>query len=244
MVVSENRLPLFGITLAGENASAETISPARRCGQETTLDLAFDVIGQSAAVIADIARNLSIGLTLARLDHGVEKAPQQPAAVAGDFVGGSEATRGNRGRGVSHGSSPFKVWQSKAFPLSLFVVALQYTLISQRQKWLNSMRSMRMTHALHRTNVAIAWIWFQMRRGSPIASPLWRQQCRSAAFPAQNVKGKLSVWRRHCDRRFEMPEGVDADKIEASFKKGVLTLTLPKKLEAQKPAKKIEVKAA
>jgi HSP20 family protein len=46
------------------------------------------------------------------------------------------------------------------------------------------------------------------------------------------------------ERRFEMPEGVDADKIEASFKKGVLTLTLPKKLEAQKPAKKIEVKAS
>ena len=46
------------------------------------------------------------------------------------------------------------------------------------------------------------------------------------------------------ERRFELPEGVDADKIEASFKKGVLMLTLPKKLEAQKPAKKIEVKAA
>jgi HSP20 family protein len=46
------------------------------------------------------------------------------------------------------------------------------------------------------------------------------------------------------ERRFEMPEGVDADKIEASFKNGVLTLTLPKKLEVQKPAKKIEVKAA
>jgi HSP20 family protein len=46
------------------------------------------------------------------------------------------------------------------------------------------------------------------------------------------------------ERRFEMPESVEADKIEASFKKGVLTLTLPKKVEAQKPAKKIEVKAA
>jgi HSP20 family protein len=46
------------------------------------------------------------------------------------------------------------------------------------------------------------------------------------------------------ERRFEIPESVDADKIDASFKKGVLTLTLPKKLEAQKPAKKIEVKAA
>ena len=46
------------------------------------------------------------------------------------------------------------------------------------------------------------------------------------------------------ERRFEIPESVDADKIDASFKKGVLTLTLPKKLEAQEPAKKIEVKAA
>ena len=46
------------------------------------------------------------------------------------------------------------------------------------------------------------------------------------------------------ERSFEIPEGVDADKIEAGFKKGVLTVTLPKKPEAQKPAKKIEVKAA
>ena len=46
------------------------------------------------------------------------------------------------------------------------------------------------------------------------------------------------------ERSFELPEGVDADKIEANFKKGVLTVTLPKKPEAQKPAKKIEVKAA
>lgn len=45
-------------------------------------------------------------------------------------------------------------------------------------------------------------------------------------------------------RSFEVPESVEADKIEASFRKGVLTLTLPKKAEAQKPAKKIEVKAA
>lgn len=46
------------------------------------------------------------------------------------------------------------------------------------------------------------------------------------------------------ERSFEVPESVEADKIEASFKKGLLTLTLPKKTEAQKPAKKIEVKAA
>ncbi len=45
------------------------------------------------------------------------------------------------------------------------------------------------------------------------------------------------------ERYFSLPEGVDTDKIEANFKKGVLTVTLPKKAEAQKPAKKIEVKA-
>jgi HSP20 family protein len=46
------------------------------------------------------------------------------------------------------------------------------------------------------------------------------------------------------ERRFRVPEGVDIDKIEASFKKGVLTIILPKRPEAQKPEKKIEVKAA
>jgi HSP20 family protein len=46
------------------------------------------------------------------------------------------------------------------------------------------------------------------------------------------------------ERRFALPESVDAEKIEASFKKGVLTVTLPKRPEAQKAEKKIEVKAA
>ncbi len=46
------------------------------------------------------------------------------------------------------------------------------------------------------------------------------------------------------ERYFTVPDGVDRDKIEASFKKGVLTVTLPKKPEAIKPEKKIEVKAA
>jgi HSP20 family protein len=46
------------------------------------------------------------------------------------------------------------------------------------------------------------------------------------------------------ERYFTVPDGVDRDKIEASFKKGVLTVTLPKKPEAIKPEKKIEVKAS
>lgn len=46
------------------------------------------------------------------------------------------------------------------------------------------------------------------------------------------------------ERSFALPDEVDADKIEASFSKGVLTVTLPKKPEAVKPEKKIEVRAA
>ncbi len=46
------------------------------------------------------------------------------------------------------------------------------------------------------------------------------------------------------ERSFGVPEGVDIDKIEAAFNKGVLTITLPKKPEAQKPEKKIDVKSA
>ena len=45
-------------------------------------------------------------------------------------------------------------------------------------------------------------------------------------------------------RYFDLPEGVNADKIEATFKNGVLKVTVPKTAEAQKAAKKIEVKAA
>jgi HSP20 family protein len=45
-------------------------------------------------------------------------------------------------------------------------------------------------------------------------------------------------------RSFQIPEGVDADKIEANFAKGVLTVTLPKTAEARRAAKQIPVKAA
>jgi HSP20 family protein len=44
-------------------------------------------------------------------------------------------------------------------------------------------------------------------------------------------------------RSFRIPDDVDADKIDAGFKKGVLTVTLPKKPEAVRSEKKIAVKA-
>lgn len=45
-------------------------------------------------------------------------------------------------------------------------------------------------------------------------------------------------------RSFQLPDGVDASNIDASFAKGVLTVKLPKTAEAQKAEKKITVKAA
>jgi len=42
-------------------------------------------------------------------------------------------------------------------------------------------------------------------------------------------------------RAFRVPEGVDADKIAASFDKGVLTIALPKTPAAQKAEKKINI---
>ncbi len=45
------------------------------------------------------------------------------------------------------------------------------------------------------------------------------------------------------ERYFATPEGVDTAKISASFKNGVLTVSLPKTAEAQKQEKKITVKA-
>ena len=45
-------------------------------------------------------------------------------------------------------------------------------------------------------------------------------------------------------RAFELPASVDRNKVAADFSKGVLTIALPKVAEAQRPAKKIEVKSS
>lgn len=44
------------------------------------------------------------------------------------------------------------------------------------------------------------------------------------------------------ERSFALPDEVNVDKIDANFSKGVLTVTLPKKPEAVKSEKKIEIK--
>lgn len=45
------------------------------------------------------------------------------------------------------------------------------------------------------------------------------------------------------ERAFALPPGVDADKIDAAFKNGVLTVTLPKTAEAKTKEKKITIKS-
>lgn len=45
-------------------------------------------------------------------------------------------------------------------------------------------------------------------------------------------------------RSFRLPEGIDEDKVEARYDKGVLRITLPKSPEAAKKAKKISIKSA
>ena len=44
------------------------------------------------------------------------------------------------------------------------------------------------------------------------------------------------------ERTIRVPHGIDADRVEASLSKGVLTVTLPKTREAQDRSKKIDVK--
>jgi HSP20 family protein len=44
-------------------------------------------------------------------------------------------------------------------------------------------------------------------------------------------------------RTFQLPSGIDAEKIAANFQKGLLTVTLPKTPEAQKKEKKIAIQA-
>lgn len=45
------------------------------------------------------------------------------------------------------------------------------------------------------------------------------------------------------ERSFMLPDTVDVDHIKASYKNGILTVTLPKKEEAkEKPPRKIEIK--
>ncbi len=58
-----------------------------------------------------------------------------------------------------------------------------------------------------------------------------------------------NYYRRECSygsfhRDIPLPAEVEPDKVEAEFKRGVLTVHLPKKPESQRKAKKIQVKTS
>jgi HSP20 family protein len=48
-------------------------------------------------------------------------------------------------------------------------------------------------------------------------------------------------WSGSFERQIPFNEDVDAEKVNASFKKGVLTVTLPKKAEAQRQVRRIAI---
>lgn len=61
--------------------------------------------------------------------------------------------------------------------------------------------------------------------------------------PANNAKYlKREFANSSFSRSFELPENVDAEKIEASHKNGVLSITVPKKAKVEIPVQEIEVK--
>ena len=43
------------------------------------------------------------------------------------------------------------------------------------------------------------------------------------------------------ERTVQLPQGIDADKAKAKFRKGVLKVTIPKKPDAQSSRRKIEL---
>ncbi|MFW8637412.1 Hsp20/alpha crystallin family protein [Cribrihabitans pelagius] len=64
-----------------------------------------------------------------------------------------------------------------------------------------------------------------------------REEKRKGVYMAERSYGAFY-------RTIPLPPGVDADKAEAQFKRGVLTVTLPKSDEAQARIKRIPVKGA
>lgn len=58
-------------------------------------------------------------------------------------------------------------------------------------------------------------------------------------IPQVTVKGFSA---RPAPRSAGLPSGIDKDKTSATFKKGVLKVTLPKTVRAQKEVMKLEIK--
>jgi HSP20 family protein len=82
-----------------------------------------------------------------------------------------------------------------------------------------------------------------LRRPAFDVEPFWRRQLKWGGERRKDYY----LHERHFgsfERHFALPEGVDTDKIEASFKNGVLTVRLPKKAESIKPRRRSRSKLA
>lgn len=64
-----------------------------------------------------------------------------------------------------------------------------------------------------------------------------REESRKGFYLSERTYGSFF-------RSIPLPPGVEPDKADAQFKRGVLTITIPKSAEAKAKAKKIEVKPA
>ena len=54
--------------------------------------------------------------------------------------------------------------------------------------------------------------------------------------------GESEVREQECYQSVSLPDGIDQDKVEAKYRSGVLTVTLPKTIESK--ARRIAVKSA
>jgi HSP20 family protein len=79
----------------------------------------------------------------------------------------------------------------------------------------------------------------------PTLSAVWPGRVDRHQIQAQLKKKEYYLSERRYgsfQRSFPVPESVDANKIEAKFVNGVLTVRLPKSPEAQKNEKRIAIK--
>ncbi len=71
-----------------------------------------------------------------------------------------------------------------------------------------------------------------------------RGECKSEKEEKKKNYHRIERSFGRFERVIALPEGVDQDKIAATFKQGVLHVALPKSAKAKEAATKIEVKAA
>ena len=80
--------------------------------------------------------------------------------------------------------------------------------------------------------------------GRPTAAGRQQKSCRDEKWDQDEDEGWRSIETRRgsYSRSIALPEDVEADKIKATMKKGVLRLTLPKTPEVEQKPREIEIR--